>query len=126
MITIVPLCHWPIQLFDLHSPSSTDVPVLLLNQLILREQRGMCSDYLVFIKMFNLSFILFLSISLARYTLATLCLLLNTVGLRYNEPLYNEVLGVTNDFLYPVIVKYMKKKLDFGSPLALRYIEVPL
>ena len=85
----------------------------------------MCSDYLVFIKIFNL-FFLFLSISLARYTLATLCLLLNTVGLRYNEPLYNEVLGVTNDFLYPVIVKYMKKKLDFGSPLALRYIEVPL
>ena len=86
----------------------------------------MCSDYRVFIKIFNLSFILFLSISLARYTLATLCLLLNTEGLRYNEPLYNEVLGVTNDFLYPVIVIYMKKKLDFGSPLALRYIEVPL
>ena len=104
----------------------TDVPVLLLNQLISREQRGLCSDYRVFIKIFNLSFILFLSISLARYTLATLYLLLNTVELRYNEPLYNEVLGVTNDFLYPVIVKYKKKNLDFGSPLALRYIEVPL
>ena len=65
-------------------------------------------------------------VSLARYTLATLYLLLNTVEIRYNEPLYNEVLGVTNDFLYPVIVKYKKKNLDFGSPLALRYIEDPL
>ena len=26
------LCHWSSQLFNLHSPSSTDVPVLLLNQ----------------------------------------------------------------------------------------------
>ena len=112
----LPLWHWPIQLFDLHSPSSTDVSVLLLNQLILREQRGMCSDYRVFIKIFNLSFILFLSISLARYTLATLCLLLNTVGLRYNELLYNEVLGVTNDFLYPVIVKYMKRTSILAVP----------
>ena len=28
----LPLCHWSSQLFNLHSPSSTDVPVLLLNQ----------------------------------------------------------------------------------------------
>ena len=28
----LPLCHWPSQLFDLRAPSSTDVPVLLLNQ----------------------------------------------------------------------------------------------
>ena len=26
------LCHWSSQLFDLRAPSSTDVPVLLLNQ----------------------------------------------------------------------------------------------
>ena len=26
------LCHWSSQLFDLRTPSSTDVPVLLLNQ----------------------------------------------------------------------------------------------
>ena len=26
------LCHWSIQLFDLRAPSSTDIPVLLLNQ----------------------------------------------------------------------------------------------
>ena len=26
------LCHWSSQLFDLHAPLSTDVPVLLLNQ----------------------------------------------------------------------------------------------
>ena len=52
------------------------------------------------------------------------------------ELLYNEVLGITNDFVYPSIVKYMKKNLNttnsryreqiFASPLALRYIEVPL
>ena len=28
----LPLCHWSSQLFDLRTPSSTDVPVLLLNQ----------------------------------------------------------------------------------------------
>ena len=32
------------------------------------------------------------------------------MGDRYNEPLYNEVLGITNDFLYPVIVKYIHGK----------------
>ena len=28
----LPLCHWSSQLFDLRVSSSTDVPVLLLNQ----------------------------------------------------------------------------------------------
>ena len=28
----LPLCHWSSQLFDLRAPSSTDAPVLLLNQ----------------------------------------------------------------------------------------------
>ena len=28
----LPICHWSSQLFDLREPSSTDVPVLLLNQ----------------------------------------------------------------------------------------------
>ena len=28
----LPLCHWSSQLFDLRALSSTDVPVLLLNQ----------------------------------------------------------------------------------------------
>ena len=28
----LPLCQWSSQLFDLRAPSSTDVPVLLLNQ----------------------------------------------------------------------------------------------
>ena len=31
----LPLCHWSSQLFDLRAPSSTDVPVLLLNQPII-------------------------------------------------------------------------------------------
>ena len=35
---------------------------------------------------------------------------------KYNEPLYNEVLGLTNDFLYAVIVKYMKKNLNITKP----------
>ena len=39
----------------------------------------------------------------------------HTVEPRYNEPLYNEVLGKTNDFLCPI-----------ASPLALRCIEVLL
>ena len=30
--TNLPLCHWSSQLFDLRAPSSTDVPLLLLNQ----------------------------------------------------------------------------------------------
>ena len=32
--------------------------------------------------------------------------LTNTVEPRYNEPLYNENLGITNDFLYPIISSY--------------------
>ena len=28
----LPLCHWSSKFFDLHTPTSTDVPVLLLNQ----------------------------------------------------------------------------------------------
>ena len=32
------------------------------------------------------------------------------MGHRYNEPLYNEDLGITNDFLFTVIVKYMHGK----------------
>ena len=40
---------------------------------------------------------------------------------RYNEPLYNEVLDIANDFLYPsIIVKYMEKNLDITKP---RYSE---
>ena len=32
---------------------------------------------------------------------------------RHNEPLYNKVLDITNNFLYPsIIVKYMEKDLD--------------
>ena len=38
----------------------------------------------------------------------------NTVEPQYNEPVYNEVLGITNDFLYPSNSKIiiMKKNLD--------------
>ena len=32
------------------------------------------------------------------------------------EPLYNEVLCITNSFFTPVIVKYMKKNLDITKP----------
>ena len=36
---------------------------------------------------------------------------------RFTEPLYNEVLGITNDFLYlSNHVKYMKKDLDITKP----------
>ena len=38
----------------------------------------------------------------------------------YNEPLYNEVLGITNDFLYPTNSKYVEKHLDITKP---RYSE---
>ena len=33
-----------------------------------------------------------------------------TVKLRYKEPLYNEVLGITNDFLQPSKSKIIKKE----------------
>ena len=38
------------------------------------------------------------------------------MGPRYNEPLCNEVHDITNDFLDPVTVKYMKKNLDITKP----------
>ena len=43
-----------------------------------------------------------------------------TVKPRYNEPLYSKVFGITNDFLCPVIIKYMEKNLDITKP---RYSE---
>ena len=42
------------------------------------------------------------------------------------HPVYNEVLGMTNDFLLPVTVKYIKKESRYReqilpAPLSLRY-----
>ena len=57
---------------------------------------------------------------------------------RYNEPLYNEVLGITIYFLYSSNSKIYEKKISIkrnlvilacyiiASPLAIHYIEVPL
>ena len=58
---------------------------------------------------------------------------------RFNEPLYNEVLGVTRNGIprhsNSKYINYMEKKLlitkphyseHIFSPLALRYMEVPL
>lgn len=55
---------------------------------------------------------------------------------RYNESLYNEILGIRMILFTPVIVKYMKNNVHITEPryheqilplpLALRYIEVPL
>ena len=47
-----------------------------------------------------------------KFKTTSLKYLLSTVEPRYNEPLNNEVLGITNNFLYPVMVKCMKKNLD--------------
>ena len=59
------------------------------------------------------------------------CLYLCTVEPRYNEPLDNEVLGTTNDFLYlrsgkNIFTKSRNSKPIFSSPLTRRYFEVPL
>ena len=43
-----------------------------------------------------------------------------TLEPRYNEPLYNKVLVITNDILRPKVVKYMEKNLDIMTP---RYSE---
>ena len=60
----------------------------------------------------------------------------HTVKPRFKEPLCNEVLGITNDFLYPSNgeiyekePRYIETSLEgrhFASPLALRDVEVPL
>ena len=39
-----------------------------------------------------------------------------TVEPQYNEPLYNEVLGMMNIFFTQRIVKYMEKNLDIRKP----------
>ena len=39
---------------------------------------------------------------------------------QYNDPLYNEVLGITNDVLYPSNSKIYKKNLNITKP---RYFE---
>ena len=59
-----------------------------------------------------------------------------TVEPRFNKPLYNKVLSITKDFLYPSDSKIYGKeprrketllqRTHVASPLALRYIEVPL
>ena len=40
-----------------------------------------------------------------------ICENVNTVEPWYNEPLYSEVLGVTNDFLYPSNGKIYEKEI---------------
>ena len=55
----------------------------------------------------------------------------DTVETRYkfyktNHDLYNEVLSETNDFLYPIIVKYMEKNLDITKPrYSAQFLPVP-
>ena len=39
-----------------------------------------------------------------------------TVEPQYNEPLFNEVLGMMNKFFTQRIVKYMEKNLDIMKP----------
>ena len=60
----------------------------------------------------------------------------STVEPQYKKPLYKEVLRMTIDFLYPSNSKIDEKepryketsfyRTNFASPLALRYVEVPL
>ena len=56
---------------------------------------------------------------------------------QYDKPLYNKILGITNNFLYPSNSKIYGKEpclqqnlitenRNFTSPLALGYIKVPL
>ena len=40
---------------------------------------------------------------------------------KHNEPLYNEVLGLTNGFLYAVIVKCMRKNFYETKPFVIAY-----
>ena len=49
--------------------------------------------------------------------LGTVVLKSATVELRYNESLYNEVLGITNDFLYPSNNKIYEKELRYNESL---------
>ena len=61
---------------------------------------------------------------------------INTVELRSGDVLHNEVLRMTNDFLYPSNSKRYEKEpcynetlfqqTNFASPLAPHYIKVPL
>jgi len=39
----------------------------------------------------------------------------NTVEPRFNEPLYNEVLDLTNDFLYPYNSKIYEKEPQYNE-----------
>ena len=39
-----------------------------------------------------------------------------TVEPRFYKPLCNKVLSITNDFLYPLIVKHVEKNLDVTKP----------
>ena len=38
--------------------------------------------------------------------------LTRTVEPQFNEPVYNEVFGITNDILHPGLLKWMEKNLD--------------
>ena len=68
------------------------------------------------------------------YNVASVLEMTATVELRFNEPLYNEFLGPTNDILRPSNGKIYEKeprddetctqRTHFVSTLALRYIDV--
>ena len=46
-----------------------------------------------------------------------MCQITNTVEPQFNEPLYNEVLSITENFYFtPLIVKYVKKALNVTKP----------
>ena len=45
-----------------------------------------------------------------------------TLEPRYNEPLYNKVLVITNDIVRPKVVKYMEKNLDIMKPRYSKHI----
>ena len=65
-----------------------------------------------------------------------LSFLASKVEPQFSEPLHNEVLGITNDFLYLSNSKIYEKQprynetllwpTKYASHLTLRYIEVPL
>ena len=77
------------------------------------------------------------SCSLLKYSIKVinkLCISVATVQPRFNEPLYNEVLGITNDILQDGLLKCMEYNLDIAKCQetncsvisGVRYIEVPL
>ena len=89
-------------------------PLIFLPEVVWREVRKDVLSVKRFTEfVWTESWFLYVRIRISRWGLSVMQIY--KVQPRYNEPLYNEDLGITNDFLYPRHSKIYEKNLDIAN-----------